>query len=79
MFDLKKYIQSKTGMKLLSIMLGLAIAGVFKYSCDSRSCIVFQGPSFNDDNKVIKVNGECYEVTEKLIDCEEANKEKIYV
>ena len=32
-----------------------AIAGVFKYSCDSRSCIVFQGPSFNDDNKVIKV------------------------
>ena len=40
MLQITKFIQSPTGAKLFSILLGLGVAGLFKMSCDSRSCIV---------------------------------------
>ena len=71
MLQLEKLFKSESGIKLFSILLGLGVAGLFKMSCDSRSCIVFKGPEFNDDNKIIKYNDKCYNVKEKMIDCKD--------
>lgn len=79
MFKINRFFKSETGIKLLSIMLGLAIAGLFKMSCDSRSCIVYKGPSFNNDNKVIKYNNECYNVEEQILDCKDKSGQLIDV
>lgn len=80
MIQITKFIQSPTGSKLFSILLGLGIAGLFKMSCDSRSCIVYKGPEFKDDNKTVKVNDQCYSVKENIIQCvDDDNKEKIYL
>lgn len=80
MIQISKFFRSETGVKLLSIMLGLGIAGLFKMSCDSRSCIVFKGPQFEENNKTVKVNDKCYKVTENIINCEDStNKELVYV
>ena len=51
-----KFFNSDTGRKLLSLMLGLGIAGLFKMSCDNRSCIVYKGPDFSTKEKMIKYN-----------------------
>jgi len=79
MIQFSKFFRSETGVKLLSIMLGLGIAGLFKMSCDSRSCLVFKGPTFEENNKTIKVNKDCYKVSENIIDCDSSNKELVYV
>lgn len=79
MIQITKFIQSPTGSKLFSILLGLGIAGLFKMSCDSRSCLVYKGPEFKEDNKTVKVNGQCYSVSENIIDCVDDDKEKIYL
>uniref|UniRef100_A0A6C0KLG3 Uncharacterized protein n=1 Tax=viral metagenome TaxID=1070528 RepID=A0A6C0KLG3_9ZZZZ len=79
MLRLDKFIQSSEGMKLFSIMLGLGIAGLFKMSCDSRSCLVYKGPEFKDDKKVVKYNEKCYQVREKMIDCKNKKGELIYI
>lgn len=79
MIQFSKFFRSETGVKLLSIMLGLGIAGLFKMSCDSRSCLVFKGPQFEESNKTIKVNNDCYKVSENIIDCDNSNKELVYV
>lgn len=79
MLRLDKFIQSSEGMKLFSIMLGLGIAGLFKMSCDSRSCLVYKGPEFEDDKKVVKYNETCYQVREKMIDCKNKKGELIYI
>jgi len=79
LFRLEKFFKSETGTRIFSIMLGLGIAGLFKMSCDSRSCLVFKGPSFEDDNKVIKYNGKCYDVSEKIIDCKDKKGELVYL
>ena len=77
--EFSKFFKSKVGIKLLSIMLGLGVAGLFKMSCDSRSCIVYKGPEFNDKNKMIKYNDKCYNVKEKIIDCKESKGETIFL
>ena len=79
MIKITKFFKSETGVKLLSIMLGLAIAGLFKMSCDSRSCIVFKGPTFTDTNKVVKYNNNCYNVKEQIIDCKDKSGKLVYV
>ena len=79
MLQLEKFFKSETGVKLFSIMLGLGVAGLFKMSCDSRSCLVFKGPEFNDDNKVVKYNDKCYSVQEKMIDCKDKTKDTIFL
>ena len=79
MLKVEKFFQSKSGVQLFSILLGLGIAGLFKMSCDSRSCLVYKGPEFKEDQKVIKYNGKCYQANEKMIDCEDKKGELIYV
>lgn len=79
MLRLDKFFQSQEGMKLFSIMLGLGIAGLFKMSCDSRSCLVYKGPEFEKDKKVIKYNDKCYQVREKMLDCKDKKGDMIYL
>lgn len=68
MFNILKFFKSKLGMKLLSILLGLGLASIFKMSCDNRSCLVFKAFELQD-NKVIKYNNKCYAATEKIETC----------
>ena len=79
MLKIEKFFRSDEGIKLFSIMLGLGVAGLFKMSCDSRSCLVFKGPEFKEDNKIIKYNNKCYKANEKMMDCKDNKKELIYL
>ena len=52
MVNLKKFINSKIGKYLISAILGLGISGLFKMSCDNRSCLVYKGPEFEKTRKL---------------------------
>ena len=73
MLNFKKLMKSETGILLASMILGLGVAGLFKMSCDSRSCLVYKGPDFSKKKK-IKVNNKCYDVQENIIECEKNNE-----
>lgn len=76
MLKVQKMLQSETGSLIASIVLGLGIAGLFKMSCDSRSCIVYKGPDFSE-KKMVKVNGKCYNVSEEMMDCDKTKTKPI--
>jgi|TARA_Y100000389_G_C17022607_1_gene299550 hypothetical protein len=61
MSKINKFIKSKIGKDIISIMLGLGLAGIFKKSCDNRNCIIYKASKIN--NK-LKYNNKCYNVTE---------------
>ena len=44
----RKLINSENGRILLSIILGLGLSAIFKKSCDSRSCLVFESPPLEE-------------------------------
>ena len=75
MMDIKKMIKSEKGILLFSIILGLGFAGLFKMSCDSRSCIIYKGPDLKD-KKQIKVNDKCYNISEEMIDCDKTRTDE---
>jgi hypothetical protein len=73
MINLKKFIGSRTGIIVLSIILGFGLSCMFKITCDSGSCLVFKGPDFNE-KKIIKYNDKCYEANEHMETCDEKRK-----
>lgn len=73
MLNIKKMMKTEKGVFLFSIILGLGIAGLFKMSCDSRSCIVYTAPDLNE-KKQIKVNDKCYNISEEMVDCEKVKE-----
>jgi hypothetical protein len=77
MKGIKEMMQNEKGIFLFSIVLGLGIAGLFKMSCDSRSCLVYKAPDLKNKSQ-IKVNNKCYDVSEEMVDCDQVDgKEKI--
>lgn len=79
MKEIKQMLKSDKGILLFSIVLGLGFAGLFKMSCDSRSCLIYKAPDLHDKRQ-IKVNNKCYDISEEMVDCDnqdEKVKEKI--
>jgi hypothetical protein len=72
---IKKFIESKSGIIVLSAVLGLGLACIFKMSCDSHNCIVYKAPEY-DEKKIIKYNDKCYEPHEHMEKCD-SNKQII--
>jgi len=72
---IKNFLESKSGVFLLSVILGLGLACIFKMSCDSESCLVYKAPDYSE-KKIIKYNDKCYEAHEHMETCD-ANKEII--
>jgi len=72
MLKIKKFLESKTGIVIFSIVLGLGLSSVFKACCDSGNCIVYKAPDFSE-KKIVKYNKKCYEANEQIQTCD-ANK-----
>ena len=65
----KNFIGSEKGVFVLSIVLGLGLACIFKMSCDSQNCIVYKAPDYSE-KKIIKYNNKCYEPNEHMETCD---------
>jgi hypothetical protein len=73
MSKLKRILNSKTSQTIISIILGLGLASIFKMSCDSRSCLVYNAADLSEKN-IIKYNEKCYEAKEKIETCDNSKR-----
>ena len=73
MLKIKKMLESKTGIIIFSVILGLGLSTIFKSCCDSNNCIVYKGPDF-ETKKIIKYNRKCYEPVEQIQTCDSNKK-----
>ena len=67
--QIKKFLTSDSGVFLLSVILGLGLACMFKMSCDSNNCIVHKAPDYSE-KKIIRYNDKCYEPNEHMETCD---------
>jgi len=73
----RKLINSENGRILLSIILGLGLSAIFKKTCDSRSCLVFESPPLEElRESIYGYNNKCYRFAEKQVKCDK-NKQKV--
>lgn len=75
MVDFSKFVHTKNGRVILSILLGLGLSSLFRKSCKNRNCIVFKAPAIKDiKDKTFEFNNKCYKYTEKNIKCDDNRK-----
>lgn len=67
-----KFIHTKTGKIVMSILLGLGLATLFRMSCNGKDCISYYAPPFEKINdKIYKFNDECVKFNYSSTKCDE--------
>ena len=60
--NIKRLLNTPMGKILLSIILGLGLATLFRQVCHGKNCITFNGTVINEiDGKIYKFGEDCYE------------------
>lgn len=73
--NFKKVIYSEFGKYVISILLGLGLATLFRKSCHDKKCLSFVGPSIDKvEGNVFEFGGKCYSYKAKAKKCEENRK-----
>ena len=72
---LRRLIYSDVGRYVISILLGLGLATLFRKVCNDRSCLVFHAPHINKiKGQVFDFDGKCYTFEEKAERCDKNKK-----
>ena len=59
--ELKRFFHTESGKAIISLLLGLGLATLFKRSCQGKNCIDFKAPSLEDiKNKKYKYGNTCF-------------------
>ena len=75
--NLRRLIYSDIGKYIISILLGLGLATLFRKVCKDRNCIVFKAPNIKKiKNQIFKFENKCYKFIESIEKCD-AQKKKI--
>lgn len=73
--NLKRLIYSDVGRIVISIILGLGLATLFRKVCNERDCLVFHAPKLDKiKNQVFKFKDKCYQFEEEIEKCDDNKK-----
>jgi len=76
---LDKFVHSYTGKIIMSIILGIGLATLFRAACKGRQCRVISSPPLEElEEQTYKFNGKCYTFEKNAIDCK-TNKNTVKI
>ena len=68
--NFKDILKSNVGKYIISILLGLGLASLFRKSCENRNCLVFKIPKNGEiDEKIYKQGEQCFQYKANNIKC----------
>ena len=68
---LEKFINSKTGKTLSSIILGLGLATLFYSACKGKNCRLYYAPPLAEtEDKTFSYNSKCYKYKSQSVTCD---------
>lgn len=70
MLDLSKYIHTSTGRTIISILLGIGCASLFRDMCIGKNCLIEVGPSQAELDGIYRWSGQCYNLKPEAVQCE---------
>ena len=58
---LHKFVKSNTGKYVMSILLGIGLATIFRSVCKGKECSIYLAPPLDEiEDKIYKFDGKCY-------------------
>jgi len=74
--NLQRILYSQFGKTIISILLGLGLASLFRKACHDRSCLTFVGPPMDEiKDKTFNFDNKCYSYTPKAMTCNAQKKQ----
>lgn len=71
MGTINELADSHAGSVMLSILLGLGLAAMFRKVCKDKQCIVVKGPSTNETRDYYyKIQDDCFKYTPVVSECD---------
>jgi len=65
-------LNTSLGVIVVSILIGLGLAGLFRQVCQGPSCEITKGPKGEDVNGTsFRIGDKCYMYEAEVIECEE--------
>ena len=75
MLRLAKFLHGETGRILMSIILGLGLASLFRKVCKGKNCITYHAsPIEETQDKIFKYGDKCYKFIPTNTRCDKAKK-----
>jgi hypothetical protein len=73
--DFRRLLITDIGRIIISIILGLGLATLFRKVCTDKNCIIFNGPIISDfENKIFKHGEKCYKFDLQSDSCDKTKK-----
>ena len=71
----KRLLNGKFSKYVISAIIGIGLATLFRKACNSRNCLVFKAPTIDKiKNQVFKYNEKCYKFKENAQSCDKNKK-----
>lgn len=75
MVRLDKFIHTSTGRYLMSIILGLGLASLFRTMCKGNNCNIMKAPPLEEiDGQIYKYEKKCFKINSNPIQCDSKRK-----
>lgn len=73
--NFKRLLYTDFGKTLISVILGLGLATLFRKTCKERKCITFNAPSLEQiKDKIYKYDGKCYKFNLETSKCDKSKR-----
>ena len=72
---LERFVRSPTGKIIMSILLGLGLATLFRQVCAGKECLEYVSPPPEViEGQVYKINNKCYKFNKNSVSCDSNKK-----
>jgi len=64
-------LKTETGKRIISFVIGLGLAALFRKVCKDGNCVIVQGPPLEEvENKIFKMDSKCYRYKAEATKCD---------
>ena len=66
----KRLLNSESGSTIISVLLGLGLAALFKKACNDNNCLIIKGPPYKKiKDKIFIYEDKCFVYSPKATKC----------
>lgn len=70
MIQLSRFVHSETGKYIMSLLLGLGLATLFRKACKGKNCVVYSAPPIEELEETYKFDDKCYKLEKNSTKCD---------
>lgn len=72
---LERFVHSNTGRIIMSILLGIGLATLFRAVCKGKNCRIIAAPPMEElDDQIYKFDEKCYKMERNAIECDKTRQ-----